>query len=212
MGKRVGVFIDVQNVYYSAKNFFNGKLNYTKLLDILKEQGNDICIARVYLLTKKEIETASFEMMLEKNGYDIRRKFMEFKGKDDRRTNNVNWEIGMAIDMIEWSKKLDKIVLVTGNGIFEELINYIKHTVSVEIAFFKESTSIGLMRNADKFMDLSEYKNSGIILEEFKKEDADVKKEPDKKLNLDGEDEDEVQKVNAAVDKAKTKNGMGVFG
>jgi uncharacterized LabA/DUF88 family protein len=171
---RVGIFVDVQNMYFSAQNAGvvsgKGKINYGKMLDFLAN-GNDVVVARTYLMIKEEVDTTKFRDMLYLNGYDLRIKNVELREREDGRKVNVSsWDVGMTVDMIQWASKVDTIILVSGNGVFCDALAYIKTMCRVEVAGFPNSTSGHLKKMADFFIDLS-VDNGGLLTDKVDNKD-----------------------------------------
>jgi uncharacterized LabA/DUF88 family protein len=161
---RIGIFIDVQNMFYAAKLKNGSKIDYAKLLEIISD-GRNIIVANAYMMCKAGVKMMNFESMLMKNGYDIYKKTMIFKrkNKDAAEVNIVSWEIGMVIDMIKWSSKLDTIILVSGNGAFVDALEYLKNFVRVEVAGLKMQTSINLRNVAQYFIEIGEGEGNCLI-------------------------------------------------
>jgi uncharacterized LabA/DUF88 family protein len=165
-GVRVGVFVDVQNMYYSTKSLYESKLNYSHLLPFIAN-GRTIVVANAYVLTKAEIKTSDFINVLYENGFDVQKKFMEFKSRKNPangvevQVNTANWEIGIVIDMIKWAPKLDCIALVSGNGNYVDAVRYLKNLCRIEIFSYENSTAGLLKRDASEFIPLDDAEVDG---------------------------------------------------
>lgn len=150
--QRVGIFIDAQNLYHSAKNLYGGKVNFGQIVkDALG--GRVLIRATAYVITTESGEEKSFFEALGKVGITIKTKNLQiFPGG----AKKADWDIGMAIDAISLSPKLDAVVLVTGDGDFIPLVEYLKVTqgCQVECVSFGKSTSSKLMEAVDDFIDL----------------------------------------------------------
>lgn len=152
--QRIGIFVDVQNLYYSAKALFGKKVNFK---EILKEAvaGRKLIRAMAYVVKTDVFEKEKeFFNALSKFGYEVRMKDLQifFGG-----AKKGDWDVGIAMDAIELAPKLDTIVLVSGDGDFTPLVAHLKHASScmVEVMAFKKSTSSKLIEEADSFTDLS---------------------------------------------------------
>ena len=131
--QRVGIFIDVQNMFYAAKHLYGSKLNFTKLLDYIAK-GRPLCRAIAYIVRTPEIDQSNFLTMLRSNGYEVRIK--DLKQRPDG-TAKGDWDMGMALDAMAMSEKLDVIAIVSGDGDFVELVNFLKaRGVRVEVYSF----------------------------------------------------------------------------
>ncbi|CAN5133102.1 NYN domain-containing protein [soil metagenome] len=150
--QRVGVFIDTQNIYHSAKNLHHGKANFGS---ILKEALNDRILVRAiaYVATTEGGDEKAFFGALEKAGIETRTKPLQiFAGG----AKKANWDIDLAMDAVKLAPKLDTIIIVSADGDFVSLVDYLKNThgTQVEVVAFGKSTSAKLIEAADDFLDL----------------------------------------------------------
>ena len=153
--QRVGVFIDVQNLYHSSKNLFQARVNYKELIKELMA-GRKLIRAIGYVVKTDSTEgEASFFEALTKAGVELRMKDIQiFPGG----VKKADWDVGMAVDAIRMSDSLDTIILVTGDGDFVPLVDYLKwgKGKNVEVAAFTRSTSGKLKEAADAFINLED--------------------------------------------------------
>ena len=154
--QRVGVLVDVSNMYHSAKNLYNKKVNFR---EVLKESVADRKLIRAVayaIRTESEEETPFFEA-LSQQGFEVKMKDLQiFAGG----AKKADWDVGIAMDAIKLGDKLDVIVIVSGDGDYIPLVSYLQHTKGciVEIAGFRQTTSSALIDEADDFLNLSENK------------------------------------------------------
>ncbi len=152
--QRVGIFIDTQNLYHSAKNLYKAKVNFGQ---VVKEAvaGRQLIRAIAYVIrTESEDEKGFFEA-LNKLGIETKVKDIRvFAGG----AKKADWDIGMAIDAVAMGQKLDTIILATGDGDFVPLVEYLKYTygVQVEVIAFGKSSSGQLREAVDDFIDICE--------------------------------------------------------
>ncbi len=130
--QRVGIFIDVQNIYHSAKNLYQARVNFDQLVKTLS--ANRPLIRAVAYVVKSEgvlpaSETrhdgseGSFFDALRKAGIELRLKDIQvFPGG----AKKADWDVGMAVDAIRMANSLDVVILVTGDGDFVPLVEYLK--------------------------------------------------------------------------------------
>ena len=153
--QRVGIFVDVQNLYHSAKNLYHGRINYPELMKSLT--GNRELIRAMAYVVKSEtaLGEAAFFDALEKSGLELRMKDLQIYPDGLKK---ADWDVGMAVDAIRMSSFLDVVILVTGDGDFLPLIDYLKWGVGrlVEVAAFKRSASSKVQEAADRFINLEE--------------------------------------------------------
>lgn len=149
--QRVGIFIDTQNLYHSAKNIYGAKVNFGQ---VVKDglDGRLLTRAIAYVITTEGGEEKSFFEALEKMGIETKTKNLQiFAGG----AKKGDWDVGLAVDAIKLSSKLDAVILITGDGDFVPLIEFLKNEgCQVEVASFGKSTSARLIEAADDFIDL----------------------------------------------------------
>lgn len=150
--QRVGIFIDTQNVYHSAKNLYHSKANFGA---ILKDALADRVLVRAiaYVATTESGEEGAFFGALGKVGIETRTKPLQiFAGG----AKKANWDIDLAIDAVKLAPKLDTIIIVSGDGDFVSLVEYLQNThgTQVEVVSFGKSSSSKLIDAADDFLDL----------------------------------------------------------
>lgn len=165
--QRVGVLVDIQNLYYSAKALYNQKVNFQKVLaDAVGERKLIRAIA--YGIKTLEGQEEKFFEALEKQGFEVKTKDLQiFPGG----AKKGDWDVGIAVDAIKLSQSLDALVLVSGDGDYIPLVQYIQSTTGcrVEGMAFGESTSAKLGEALDQFTDLSENKKKFLIFSGIKK-------------------------------------------
>ncbi len=150
--QRVGVFIDTQNLYHSAKNLYHARVNFEHVLDTAVA-GRILIRAIAYVVTTESGEEAGFFEALANIGIETKTKDLQvFMGG----AKKADWDVGMAIDAIKLSPKLDAIVLATGDGDFVPLVEYlrIKEGCQVEVISFGRSSSGRLREAVDDFIDM----------------------------------------------------------
>lgn len=144
--QRVGVFVDVQNMFYSAKHIKNSKLNFNKLMT-QAVRGRQLIRAICYVVDNPDIDQSGFIDMLNNNGYEIKTKTLRTRADG---TSKADWDMGIAIDAISLAGKLDVVVLVSGDGDFTDLVYHLKgRGVWVEAISFVKSTNEDLISAVD---------------------------------------------------------------
>jgi uncharacterized LabA/DUF88 family protein len=150
--QRVGVFIDTQNLYHSAKNIYHARVNFG---NVLKDAVGDrrLVRARAYAVTTESGEEKGFFEALEKVGIEMRLKDLQvFAGG----AKKADWDVGLAVDAITASPKLDTVIIFSGDGDFVPLVHYLQNHggCQVEVVSFGRSTSLKLKEATDDFLDL----------------------------------------------------------
>ena len=151
--QRIGIFIDIQNLYHSAKNLYGSRVNYNELMSQLV--GDRKLVRALGYVVKSDPETGedTFFDALKKSGIDLRIKDIQvFAGG----AKKADWDVGMAVDAIRMAPLLDTVILVTGDGDFVPLVEYLRMGLGrgVEVAAFGRTTSGKLREAADNFIDL----------------------------------------------------------
>lgn len=148
----MGIFIDIQNLYHSAKNLYHSRVNYKELLKELVD-GRPLINAMAYVVKSEATAEAAFFDALKKSGLELRSKELQiFPGG----MKKADWDVGMAVDAIRMSDPLDVVILVTGDGDFIPLVEFLKWGKgrTVEVAAFSRSASAKLKEAADEFIDI----------------------------------------------------------
>ena len=154
--QRVGVLVDVSNMYHSAKNLYKKRVNFK---EILKDAvaGRKLIRATAYVIKTETEEESYFFEALSQQGFEVRMKDLQiFAGG----AKKADWDVGITVDAIKLAPKLDVVILVTGDGDYMPLVNYLQNTTGclVEIMAFRQTASSRLIEEADDFINLSEDK------------------------------------------------------
>ncbi|NCN52927.1 NYN domain-containing protein [Candidatus Wolfebacteria bacterium] len=153
--QRVGIFIDIQNLYHSSKNLYHARVNYKELIKELLD-NRSLIVATAYVVKSDAVEgEAAFFDALTKAGLELRSKDLQVYHGGMKK---ADWDVGMAVDAIRMSDLLDVVILVTGDGDFIPLVEYLKWGKgrTVEVAAFGRSASGKIKEVADEFIDLAE--------------------------------------------------------
>ncbi len=151
--QRVGIFIDVQNVYHSAKNLHHARVNFRELIRMLAD-GRPVIRAMAYVVKSDAVPgEESFFEALRQAGLELRLKDLQVNADGSKK---ADWDVGMAVDAVRMANFLDVVILVTGDGDFGPLIEYLKWGLGrqVEVAAFSHSTSGKLRELADRFTEI----------------------------------------------------------
>jgi uncharacterized LabA/DUF88 family protein len=151
--QRVGVFLDAQNLYHSAKNLHQGRVNFDNVLsDALADR--QLVRAIAYVITTETGEEKGFFDALTKIGIETKTKDLQIFSSGSKK---ADWDVGLAIDAVKLASKLDVVVIASGDGDFIPLIEYLKmNGCQVEVISFGKSASGKLKEVADDFVDMDE--------------------------------------------------------
>ncbi len=157
--QRVGIFIDTQNLYHSARHLYKGKVNFG---NVLKDAvaGRKLVRAVAYVITTETGEEKNFFDALTKLGIETKTKDLQVFHTG---TKKGDWDVGMAVDTIKMAPRLDAIVIISGDGDFVPLVEYLQTMTQVEVISFGKSTSALLRETADDFLDLCDNPRKYVI-------------------------------------------------
>ena len=158
--QRVGVLIDVQNMYHSAKNLYGARVNFKEVMKAAVA-GRKLIRAIAYVIRTETGEEKAFFEALTKMGIEVKMKDLQiFYGG----LKKADWDVGIAVDAIRLLPLLDVIVLISGDGDFCPLVEYLRNEGrQVETIAFGKSASAKLKELADDFIDLSENQNKYLL-------------------------------------------------
>ncbi|MFA5945773.1 MAG: NYN domain-containing protein [Patescibacteria group bacterium] len=151
--RRVGVFIDVQNMYYSARNIYGSKVNFGNIVKVAAGDQKLIRAVAYTISTKTGDELPFFEA-LHKSGIEVNTKeLLEY----DSGHKKGDWDVGITVDIIRMLDTVDVVVIVSGDGDYIPLGEYIKNRGRIfHVVSFRESTSSKLVEAADIYTNLSD--------------------------------------------------------
>ncbi len=150
--QRVGILVDVSNMYHSAKNLYKRKTNFKEIL-VKAVAGRKLIRATAYAIRTESKDEMPFTDALAEQGFEVKLKDLQiFAGG----AKKADWDVGIAIDAIKLADKLDVIVLVSGDGDYLPLVSYLQNNKGclVEVMAFRKTCSSRLIEEADDFIDL----------------------------------------------------------
>lgn len=151
--QRIGVFIDTQNLYHSAKHLYKARVNFGAILEEAVG-GRTLVRAIAYVIKTETGEEKNFFEALTKMGIETKVKDLQVFADGAKK---ADWDVGLAIDAVKLAPQLDTVVLVTGDGDFVPLIQYLDwHGVQVEVISFGKSSSGKLKEATHAFTDMSD--------------------------------------------------------
>jgi len=173
--QRVLVLFDVQNMYYSAKHYYNTKVNFREILKTAVA-GRKLIRAIAYVIKTEIKDEVNFHEALNKMGIEVKAKDIQiFPGG----AKKGDWDIGIAMDAVRLGNKVDTVVLVSGDGDFAELLRYLKsHGCRCEVISFAQTASKHIRAEADDFFDLSKSVSKFLIRSRGKPKPAPPRRKP----------------------------------
>ena len=145
-------------MFYSAKQFHQGKIDYGRMLSEITGQRH-LIRAIAYIVQKADVNQDSFYSALTNLGYEL--KIRELRMRSDAEAKNIapkgSWETGLSLDAISMAPKLDTVALVAGDGDYVPLAENLKmRGCRVEVFSFERSTASELIKAADQFIPIQE--------------------------------------------------------
>jgi len=158
--QRVAVLIDAQNMYHSAKNLYRARVNFKEVLKTAVA-NRKLVRAIAYVISTESGEERKFFEALAKTGIETKVKDLQiFYGG----LKKADWDVGITVDAVKLAPQLDALVLVTGDGDFLPLVEYLKSQGrQIEVIAFGKTASIKLKESADDFIDLSKNKDKYLL-------------------------------------------------
>ena len=151
--QRVAVFVDVQNMYHSAKKTFGRNLSYARMLRACV-RNRRLVRSIAYVIDREGVDQVSFFDHLRYCGFEVRKREVIERVDGSRK---AEWELGIAMDMMRVADRVDSIIIVSGNGVFADVVPTLQAKgVKVECCAFRESMSDLLLRAVDQYHLLSE--------------------------------------------------------
>lgn len=192
--QRVGVFIDTQNLYHSAKNLYHSKVNFAQ---VVQDAVGDRSLIRAvaYVITTESGEEQGFFDALKKVGIETKTKDLQIFSSGSKK---ADWDVGLAIDAVKLAPKLDAVVIVSGDGDFLPLVTYLQENqgCQVEAVTFGKSASMKLKEAVDDFLDLDEDPSRYLIgFRGGKKTKASQSSDSSKETNSGEKSESRIRRV-----------------
>uniref|UniRef100_A0A7C4XBW9 NYN domain-containing protein n=1 Tax=candidate division WOR-3 bacterium TaxID=2052148 RepID=A0A7C4XBW9_UNCW3 len=151
--ENIAIFVDSQNLYYSARMAYGAKVNYEKLLRLIVGERN-LIKAYAYIVQPPDGDVKPFATSLEHIGYIV--KIKDVRTRSDG-SAKANWDMGIALDILGILDYVDTIALASGDGDFVPLVEFVKNKHKrVEVFSFAENTAYDLKEKADRFEALDE--------------------------------------------------------
>jgi len=145
--KKIAVFVDVQNIYYTTRDAFSKQFNYRLLWQELMAQG-DITIANAYAIQRSDDQQHKFQKALKHIGFNVK-----LKPYIQRRDGSAkgDWDVGITIDIMEAAAEVDTIILLSGDGDFDLLLRKVreKYDVTTEVYSVEALTAKALIESTD---------------------------------------------------------------
>ncbi len=151
---KTAIFVDVQNIYYTTQQTFGRKFDYRKLWQKLFAES-DIILANAYAIHRGDERQLKFQNALKSIGFTV--KLKPYIQRADGSAKG-DWDVGITIDMLEAAEEVDRVVLLSGDGDFDLLLERLKrrHKIKTVVYGVAALTSDSLIDSADEFIAIDE--------------------------------------------------------
>lgn len=151
---RIAIFADVQNIYYTTRQAYQRQFNYRAFWQQISQQGS-IVLANAYAIDRADDGQRKFQKALLSMGFQV--KLKPFIQRSDGSAKG-DWDVGIAIDVMEAAADVDRVILLSGDGDFDMLLDKIKQRFQVQTDVFgvPALTADSLIRAADVFHPIDE--------------------------------------------------------
>jgi len=147
--KKIAVFVDVQNIYYTTRDTYARQFNYRKFWQQMSEQG-EIVIANAYAIQRSDDAQHKFQKALKHIGFNV--KLKPFIQRRDGSAKG-DWDVGITIDIMEKAPEVDTVVLLSGDGDFDLLLDKVKsnYRLTTQVYGVTALTAKSLINACDEF-------------------------------------------------------------
>jgi len=152
--KRIAVFVDVQNIYYTCRSEYGRQFNYRSLWRKLSAE-NEIVLATAYAIHRGDAGQLKFQSALKHIGFNV--KLKPYIQRADGSAKG-DWDVGIAIDVMDQAPTVDGVVLLSGDGDFDLLLERVKfkHQISAEVYGVPALTADSLISSATRYHPITE--------------------------------------------------------
>jgi len=152
--KRIAIFADVQNIYYTTRHTFNRQFNYRLFWQRIAELGT-IHIANAYAIDRGDPQQQKFQTALRHIGFEVKLKpyIQRLDG-----SSKGDWDVGITIDALLCAEQVDEVVILSGDGDFDLLLQTLRQRYDVSSHLFSvaELTAKSLINSADRWTEIDE--------------------------------------------------------
>jgi uncharacterized LabA/DUF88 family protein len=151
----VAVFVDVQNIYYTTRQCFSRHFDYNNFwAEVTRDRK--VVKAIAFAINREDEKQKQFQNILRAIGFEV--KLRPFIQRNDGSAKG-DWDVGITLDVLEYAPQADVVVLASGDGDFDLLVQKIRkeHHVSVEVYGVAALTAASLIRAADRFVPIKDH-------------------------------------------------------
>lgn len=151
---KTALFVDVQNIYYTCRQAYGRQFNYRQFWKKISAQG-EISIANAYATHRGDDGQLKFQNALKHIGFTV--KLKPYISRADG-SSKGDWDVGITIDVLEAAEQVDRVILLSGDGDFDLLLENIKrkHEVQADVFGVPALTADSLIDSASEFFPIEE--------------------------------------------------------
>jgi uncharacterized LabA/DUF88 family protein len=148
--QRVGIFVDVQNIYYTTRQAFNAHFDYNAFWRQVTT-GREVVQATAFAIDRGDEKQRQFQNILRGIGFEV--KLKPFITRSDGSAKG-DWDVGITLDVLDVAGQVDVVVLASGDGDFDLLVHRLRdrHGIEVEIYGVRDLTAASLVRSATRYV------------------------------------------------------------
>lgn len=152
--KKIAIFVDVQNIYYTTRQAYGRQFDYRKLMKRIRTEG-EIVSATAYAIHRNDEKQLKFQNALKQMGFTV--KLKPYIQRSDGSAKG-DWDVGIAIDVLEVAKDVDTVILLSGDGDFDLLLEKIKkdYATNTEVYGVPALTANSLIEAANIYHPIDE--------------------------------------------------------
>jgi uncharacterized LabA/DUF88 family protein len=146
----VTIFVDVQNIYYTTKQGFQKHFDYNAFW-AKATQNRRVVKAVAYAIGRGDEKQKQFQNILRGIGFEI--KLKPFIQRSDGSAKG-DWDVGITLDVMEFAKESDVVILLSGDGDFDLLVQKVRKDFGSEVEVYgvAKLTADSLVAAASKFI------------------------------------------------------------
>lgn len=152
--EKVAIFADVQNIYYTTRQHYQRHFNYSAFWSAATT-GRNVIAAFAYAIDKGDSKQKNFQQILNTIGFDV--KLKPFIQRSDGSAKG-DWDVGITLDVIDYAPEADVIILLSGDGDFDMLLNKVRdvYAVTTEVYGVSALTAPSLIHASNRFIPIDD--------------------------------------------------------
>lgn len=150
---RIAIFADIQNIYYTTREVYGRTFDYRRFWQQVGQEG-EIVKATAYAISSQDTGQHKFQQALKYIGFEV--KLKPFIQRSDGSAKG-DWDVGITLDLYEQASSVDKVILLSGDGDFDQLLQRIKQRFGTETEVYgvPALTANSLIQSCDRFIEIT---------------------------------------------------------